>query len=198
MCPGSLNHVFLPDGHVKKYRGPLPSYLEVMTQLAEGLYYIHSLNLVHRDIKPHNVLIWVHPDGQSVVMKWADFGLSKPVSNRGTYTMTDAQGTINWMSPELLGIFYYLPDHQIENAAGDEGLQGDEAIGHRGHVQSDVFATGCVFAYLLLGGRHPYGSPFTEVPGRIYNGNIFHLEGELSFAYKAPIGLLYYHKYIRL
>ena len=63
-----------------------------MYQLAIGLEHIHEQGLVHRDLKPENVLIWVSPKNGEVLMKWADFGLSKSVNERGTFSMSGVKG----------------------------------------------------------------------------------------------------------
>ena len=64
----------------------MPPKQEILLQLAKGLKYIHEMKLVHRDITPQNVLIFIDPENQQVVMKWGDFGLSKQVNERGTFT----------------------------------------------------------------------------------------------------------------
>ncbi len=143
VCDASMDQLFLDEKHAKKYRGPkLPCCFIVLLQLASGLEHIHSLKLIHRDIKPENVLIHVDSD-EKVTMKWADFGLSKPVNERGTFTQTRIRGTMNWMAPELL--------EQLE----------DEETGilekRRGTVKSDVFAQGLVFGYFIYDGKHIFG-----------------------------------------
>lgn len=60
----------------KKYRGPLPSHLDVLLQLSKGLQYIHENGLVHGDIRSQNVLISYPKDNGEVVMKWTKFGLT--------------------------------------------------------------------------------------------------------------------------
>ncbi len=55
----------------------MPPREDVLYQLATGLEYIHKNGMIHRDIKPQNVLIWVNPKNEQVLMKWADFGVSK-------------------------------------------------------------------------------------------------------------------------
>jgi serine/threonine protein kinase len=141
LCAASLDQVFLKDDDPRKYNGPkLPHHLVVFFELASGLEYIHSKNLIHRDIKPQNVLIFINSNGDKVTMKWADFGLSRSVNERGTYTMKSAiKGTRKWLAPELLEI-----------------LENKKEIG-RGTVKSDVFLLGLVFGYLLLNGQHLYG-----------------------------------------
>ena len=147
LCTASLDQLFLDDGHSKKYRGPkLPDNFTVLSQLASGLEHIHLRNFIHRDIKPENVLIHVDSD-QKVTMKWADFGLSKPVNERGTFTLSGLRGTTNWMAPELLR---------------------DAATRTRGTIKSDVFGEGLVFGYFLTDGKHPFaGGLIWEIPANI-------------------------------
>jgi serine/threonine protein kinase len=123
----------------------MPPEEEVCLQLAKGLAHIHEKRLIHRDIKPHNVLIWVDSTGGKVVMKWADFGLSKKVNERGTCSNSGVKGTYNWYSPEILKM---MPEES----------DGKTTSRPRGTVKSDVFSAGLVFGYYLLGGDHPFGS----------------------------------------
>ena len=155
LCSASLNQLFLDESHLKKYRGPqLPDNFTVLFQLASGLEHIHSKNLIHRDIKPENVLI--HVDSvQKVTMKWADFGLSKPVNERGTFTQTRIGGTNNWRAPELLK---QLDDEETGIAPVEK---------RRGTVKSDVFSQGLVFGYFISDGKHLFGI------GRKIEKNIF-------------------------
>ncbi|XP_046638692.1 tyrosine-protein kinase Yes-like [Daphnia pulicaria] len=93
LCNASVDKLFLEDDDPKKsrkkYHGPaMPPAIEVLQQLAGGLEYIHQMNFIHRDIKPGNVLIWVDPATQNVLMKWADFGFSKPVNERGSHSIS--------------------------------------------------------------------------------------------------------------
>ncbi|MCP4871093.1 MAG: serine/threonine protein kinase [Proteobacteria bacterium] len=107
--------------------------LEMLAQACQGLHYAHGatdergkpLGLVHRDLKPDNLLI--RRDG---VVKVADFGIAKPTqADLTTITQADTtRGTIPYMSPEQL-------------RAGD--IDG----------RSDVWAMGCVLYYSLTG-RH--------------------------------------------
>ena len=126
----------------------MPSKVQVLYQLAVGLEYIHKSGLVHRDIKPENVLIWVNPENGKVLMKWADFGLSKPVNERGTCSMSGVRGTFDWLAPEILKL--------LDDAAANK----DEEKRKRETIQTDVFAEGLVFGYYLTDGLHPFGSRF--------------------------------------
>jgi serine/threonine-protein kinase/endoribonuclease IRE1 len=171
LCEASLDKIFLDSNHPRKYIGPkLPNHLEVFSQLASGLEYIHSKNLIHRDIKPEHVLISVDtntPDIK-VTMKWAGFGLSRTIDERGMYTMhSGVKGTKCWCAPELL-------QSQLL-------FSSSNTIGHNtGTVESDVFALGLVFAYLLLDGQHIYGFFEIDIPKNISEGRAINMNSKLS------------------
>jgi serine/threonine protein kinase len=152
LCVASLDQIFLDPENPRKYEGPeLPNHLEIFSQLASGLEYIHSKQLIHRDIKPANILVHVDSTNQ-ITMKLADFGLSRPVNERGTYTMSSRlKGTKNWYAPEVLDLIN----------------QFQQSTPIRGTVKSDVFALGLVFAYLLLDGQHLYGTNENEIDANI-------------------------------
>jgi serine/threonine-protein kinase/endoribonuclease IRE1 len=136
----------------------MPSEIEVLQQLAEGLEYIHKEKVIHRDIKPENVLIWMNPVTREVVMKWSGFGLSKEVNERGTCSISGIRGTYNWLAPEILKLF------EEEEANETETHQQRET------VKSDVFAEGLVFGYFLLEGLHLFGSRM-QIPNNIIENN---------------------------
>ena len=53
----SMDQLFLEDGHPLKFTGCMPSEKVVLLHLANGLEYIHSQQLVHRNIRPENVVM---------------------------------------------------------------------------------------------------------------------------------------------
>lgn len=124
-----------------EYSGPpLPPDAVVFLHITRGLRYMHSNNLVHRNIKPENILISLT---SPVKIKLADFGLCKPVSGRGSCSFSENAGfaTSCWMPSEIL----------------DD--QDDEAFSEikRGSIASDTFSAGCVFFYFLIPCVHPFG-----------------------------------------
>lgn len=104
-------------------RGPLPlsDAVDIAVQAARGLAHAHEHGIVHRDVKPANLI--VTPEGQVEIV---DFGLAK---GRGAPTLTRAgvtPGTVAYMSPEqILG----------------------EAVDHR----TDIWALGVVLYEMITG-----------------------------------------------
>ena len=118
--------------------GPLSimEALSVLRDVARALQYAHTQGVVHRDIKPDNVLL---SGGAAVV---TDFGIAKALSASKTRALGGgASGTLTQLSTSLGTPAYMAP----EQAAGDP------ATDHR----ADLYAWG-VMAYELLAGRHPF------------------------------------------
>jgi serine/threonine protein kinase len=162
--------LFLKDTDPRKYQGSLSlSELDVLYQLATGLEFIHKMGLIHRDIKPENVLIWKDPKTKEVLLKWADFGLSKQVNERGTFTMSGIRGTYDWLAPEVLKLL------------DDEETSQFKTSG-RGTVKSDVFVEGLVFGYYLLNGLHPFGYR-VKIQSNIFENNPVNLPSKYVYIY---------------
>lgn len=157
LAQASLDYCFLPETEVKKYRGPLPPERDRLLQLARGLEHIHSLDFIHRDCKPQNVLIFDTGDGP--VLKWADFGLVKKSNHRGSASMSGVRGTRGWKAPELLS---------TEDETTNSNMQ------QRVSKKSDIFTAGCVFFYSLSGGLHPFGEKWS-IEKNILKGKPVHL-----------------------
>jgi serine/threonine protein kinase len=171
LCEASLDKIFLEPNHPKKYKGPkLPSHFEVFSQLASGLEYIHSKNIVHRDIKPEHVLISVdsstNTQNVKVTMKWAGFGLSRKVNERGMYMYGGLEGTRIWYAPELMKLLYCSMN------AMEQKTQGT--------IKSDIFALGLVFVFLLLDGQHIYGSNEIDIINNILRDRKVNMNSKLS------------------
>lgn len=109
-------------------RPPLAFVRAVLAQVADALAYAHRVGVVHRDIKPDNILL-EHLTGRAVV---TDFGIARAVEAGARLTQTGiAVGTPAFMSPE--------------QAMGQRDVDG----------RSDVYALGLV-GYLMLAGRLPF------------------------------------------
>jgi serine/threonine protein kinase len=90
-CDGEdLNKYIKKNGRISEKQTKM-----FMTQIASGLYYLHSLNLIHRDLKPHNILL-----SKNGNIKIADFGFVKDYTE---ISMFDTLcGSPIYMAPEIL------------------------------------------------------------------------------------------------
>ncbi len=99
----------------------------LVRQVAEALDAAHAAGLVHRDVKPGNVLVAAGPDGEHAYV--CDFGLARHVSSVGSLTGDRGfVGTVDYVAPE-----------QIRGATVDG--------------RADVYALGCVLFECLAGER---------------------------------------------
>jgi len=112
---------------------PLDDALRIATEVADALHYAHRHGVVHRDVKPENILLH---DGHAVV---ADFGIALAVEAAGDrLTQTGISlGTPAYMSPE--------------QASGERVID----------AQSDIYALGAV-TYEMLAGTPPHTGPTAQ------------------------------------
>lgn len=75
---------------------PATEVQKIAKQLIQALNYLHSNRIIHRDMKPQNILI-----GQSGAVKLADFGFARSMSYN-TIVLTSIKGTPLYMAPELV------------------------------------------------------------------------------------------------
>lgn len=81
---------------------PTDQVIEIVTAVAEALDYAHQRNLLHRDVKPANILIGgTGPDDRRI--KLADFGIARKVDESNGLTATNMTiGTVSYAAPEQL------------------------------------------------------------------------------------------------
>jgi len=89
---GSLRRRY-PKGSVV----PLPEILSVVKQVAAGLQYAHERKLIHRDVKPENMLV-----GRNAEVLLSDFGLAALSHSSGSLSTKEAIGTLPYMAPEQI------------------------------------------------------------------------------------------------
>ncbi len=127
---------------VLRDRGPLqPAVaLETIQPVLAALSAAHEAGIVHRDVKPENVLV-----GKSGRVKVADFGLARALSDTGTTTRGLLLGTVNYISPE-------------------------QALGEPATPRSDVYSAGIMLYEMLTGSPpHTGPTDFVVVRSHIDN-----------------------------
>ena len=85
----------LKDIITKRGRLPWKEAVDIASQIAAGLTKAHANHIIHRDIKPHNIIIT--KDG---VAKVTDFGIAKAVSNSTINAFGSTVGSVHYFSPE--------------------------------------------------------------------------------------------------
>jgi TolB-like protein/Tfp pilus assembly protein PilF len=111
---------------------PLADALHIARDVAEALEYAHQHGVIHRDIKPDNILLGA---GHALV---ADFGIAAALQDRGEQPRLTETGVV-------LGTPHYMSPEQ---AAGDRSLDR----------RTDVYSLGCVL-YEMLAGEPPFTGP---------------------------------------
>ncbi len=156
-CPYVVNYISCTSDSNFEYiveelmDGSLDSYLssdkecehafDICFSVASGIKFLHEKLVVHRDLKPQNILYRTHPE---FIVKISDFGLSKILqptqsSEESESVMHSKAGTRCWMAPELLG-----KSSQEHSKA------------------SDIFSCGLLFHYVLSMKKHPFCSSSGE------------------------------------
>ena len=133
-----------------KIRPPLEA-LMFATQALRGLEYAHRQGVVHRDVKPHNMLLADFPDpealasGSSNGVKLVDFGIARVAAMASTVRLTgtgDTLGTLAYMSPE------------------------QRADPRRAGPAADIYGVGATL-YILLTGRRPFDLAMASLDPRV-------------------------------
>jgi serine/threonine protein kinase/tetratricopeptide (TPR) repeat protein len=121
-----LHHVLIREGRL-----PIPRVLHLAKQLCAALDAAHSENVVHRDLKPQNIML-----GAGDLVQVSDFGLAKSVGSETGMTQ----------SGEMLGTPRYMAPEQVEAKSVD--------------ARTDIYALGLIF-YEMVTGDVPFTAETT-------------------------------------
>ena len=112
----------------------LPNALNIFSQVCDGLAYVHRQGILHRDMKPSNIMI-EHSASDSPKVKLVDFGVAKIIDETAAKSLTQ--------TGEVIGSPLYMSPEQAKGLALDQ--------------RSDIYSLGCVF-YEMLTGYPPFNA----------------------------------------
>jgi serine/threonine protein kinase/ankyrin repeat protein len=149
LCECSLHDVV----SVWQQQIPLEQQLRVVRELSEAVAFLHEHQIVHRDVRPKNILF--KQGGFEGTVKLTDFGLSKEVDTRDLdvsfSTTTIGAGT------EIGSFGYYAPEvYRRENPT----------------AKIDIFSLGCCIFYVFSHGRRPFEDPEDTQNKYLLNANV--------------------------
>ncbi|NXW59087.1 STK36 kinase, partial [Eurystomus gularis] len=142
---GELFQILEDDGCL-----PEDQVQTIAAQLVSALYYLHSHRILHRDMKPQNILL-----GKDGVVKLCDFGFARAMSIH-TMVLTSVKGTPLYMSPELVEERPY--DHTAD-------LWSVGCILYELFVGTPPFYTSSIFQLVSLIVKDPVKWPAAISPG---------------------------------
>ena len=142
MAGGSLRDLIESDGLIS-----LPGVVAIAMDVARGLAFIESKSMVHRDIKPDNILF--SADGTA---KLSDMGITRFKGEQGSTSLTDTSGVVGtpaYMAPEQM-----LDSHAVDSRA-------------------DIYSLGVVMYEMVTGRRPNAGQNAMNTLAKALNGQTF-------------------------
>lgn len=116
--------------------------LPLFIQVCEGLGYAHKKGIVHRDIKPHNIVVLNEQEASGALVKIVDFGIAKLAETK------DLQNQQLTKMGEVFGTPYYMSPEQ--------------SMGQRVDGRSDIYSLGCTLFEALVSTPPFRGKSSTE------------------------------------
>jgi eukaryotic-like serine/threonine-protein kinase len=138
----------------------LPRYLSIFEQVCQAMAYAHSVGVIHRDLKPLNVMVGAFGEVQTM-----DWGLAKLLSSvsvprSDSVIRTIREGCDDSVAGAVKGSYHFMPPEQ---ARGEVDRLDERA---------DVFALGAILCEILTGSPPYLGQSRTEVLDKAINADL--------------------------
>lgn len=168
----------VPEIKAKEFSGIQVDEIDLLKQVMGGLLFLHEKGLIHRDLKPQNILLQFPKAAQEKVrVLISDFGLSRKLIELESsfHATAKASGTLGWRAPEII-FNEETVKYNWESKAIITGHVSNSTGSHDKDIEShdsastccygplkigksvDIFAAGLIFYYVLSGGKHAFGS----------------------------------------
>lgn len=123
-------------------RGPLPvgEACEYVRQAALGLQHAHEKCMIHRDIKPHNLML--SPDGQVRILDFGLAGFATEEAFLDSEETPESDGDTTPLHLTMMGSVMGTPDYIAPEQARDA---------HSADIRADIYSLGCTLHFLLSG-----------------------------------------------
>ena len=138
LCNGGDLEDYVKNYFIKNNKGlPLEDLRLIAFNIASGLRDMHQKKIMHRDIKPKNILLVTDEENKKILnVKLCDYGLSRKILDKSGFKASTVLGTVDYFAPEL----YALMDQLLE---GEEGGKYDNKV--------DIWSYGVLLYYAAFG-----------------------------------------------